>query len=147
MPIIRSDFKPNVFLDPISKEFEFIYLPKITIFIKINGILYPFKIDAYVDSGATRNLFPADILKSLNIKLENNRKKIHYGIGEKEVVSYTHDVEILVDKYRISTEIDFSKDHKPHLLGIDKFFNFFDQVTFNMADRKLELAYHLGNIN
>lgn len=147
MPIIRSDFKPNVFLDPISKEFEFIYLPKITIFIKINGILYSFKIDAYVDSGATRNLFPADILKSLNIKLENNRKKIHYGIGEKEVVSYTHDVEILVDKYRINTEIDFSKDHKPHLLGIDKFFNFFDQVTFNMADRKLELAYHIGDIN
>jgi len=147
MPLIKSDFKPNISVDPVSKEIELVYLPKITIFIKMNGILYPFRIDAYVDSGATRNLFPADSLKYFNIKLENNRKKIHYGIGEIEVISYVHDVEILVNKYKIKTEIDFSNEHKPHLLGIDKFFNFFDLVTFNMADKKLELAYNIGNIN
>lgn len=142
MPVIKRDFVPGVFEDPISKEIEFTFQPKITIFLKINDILYPFKINAYVDSGAVRNLFPADPLKYFNIKLDNGRKRIHYGIGEKEVVSYTHDVQILIDKFRINTDIDFSSQHKPHLLGTDKFFKFFDRVSFNMIEKSLELTYH-----
>ncbi|MBI2594388.1 hypothetical protein HYW39_01695 [Candidatus Curtissbacteria bacterium] len=141
MPIIKRDFVPNVFQDPISKEIESTFQPKVTIFLKINDILYPFKIDAYVDSGAVRNLFPADPLKYFKIKLDNGRKRIHYGIGDKEVISFTHDVQILIGEFRINTEIDFSDEHKPHLLGTDKFFKFFDRVTFNMKNKSLELAY------
>ncbi len=141
MPIIKADFFPQVFVNPVTKEIELVYQPKITIFIKMQGKLYPFKIDAFVDSGAVRNLFPADPLKYFDIKLKNGRKRMHYGIGEKEVTSYTHEVQILIDKFRINTEIDFSDEHKPPLLGVDKFFNFFNQVNFNMADKKLELSY------
>lgn len=141
MSIIKRDFVPGVFQDPVSKKIEFTFQPKITIFLKINDILYPFRIDAYVDSGAVRNLFPADPLKYFNIKLDNGRERIHYGIGDKEVISFTHDVQILVGEFRINTEIDFSNKHKPHLLGTDKFFKFFDRVTFNMKNKSLELAY------
>lgn len=133
MPVIKRDFVPGVFQDPVTNEIELVFQPKVTIFIKI---------DAYVDSGAVRNLFPADPLKYFNIKLDNGRKRIHYGIGEKEVVSYTHDVQILIDKFRINTEIDFSIQHKPHLLGTDRFFKFFDRVSFNMTEKSLELTYH-----
>ncbi len=142
MSVIKRNFVPGVFQKPVSKEIELVFQPKVIIFIKINDILYPFKIDAYVDSGAVRNLFPADSLKYFDIKLNNGRRRIHFGIGDKEVVSYTHDVQILIDNYRINTEIDFSTDHKPHLLGTDKFFKFFDRVSFNMAERVLELTYH-----
>lgn len=142
MPVIKREFIPNAYQDPLTGEIEFIFQPKITIFIKINGLLYPFKIDAYVDSGAVRNLFPADPLKYFNIKLDNGRKREHYGIGGKSVLSFTHDVQILVDKFTINTEIDFSSEHKPPLLGTDKFFNYFNNINFNISDKLLELSYH-----
>lgn len=145
MAVIKLAFTPQLYTNPFTKEIDLIYVPKVTIFIKVNSILYPFKIDAHVDSGATRNLFPADPLKSLGIKLENKRKRTHYGIGGKEVISYTHDVEVLIDRYKFITEIDFSAEHRPPLLGVEGFFAFFDSVHFNMFDKELELKYPLRN--
>lgn len=145
MPIIKAPFKPQVGYNPFTKAVEIVLQPKIPIFMKINGMLYPFKIEPHVDSGATRNLFPADPLDSLGIKLENKRKRIHFGIGGHEVISYTHDVEILIDNYKFMTEIDFSRKHKPPLLGVESFFAFFDYVNFNMFERQLELKYPLRN--
>lgn len=104
--------------------------------------MYPFSISAHLDSGATRNLFPSDLLESLNIELENNRKQIHYGIGGKELISYSHKVEILVGNFRLSTEIDFSNEHKPALLGVEGFFNFFDFIRFNSIEKRTELTYN-----
>lgn len=141
MPIIKEEFKPQFYIDPVTKKPDLTYVPKVTIFIKVQGQLYPFKIDAFVDSGATRNLFPAELLKLLNIKLENGRRKKHIGIGDIELTSYTHEAEILISGYSFKTEIDFSKDHKPPLLGIEKFFDYFDQVNFNMERSQLELSY------
>jgi hypothetical protein len=141
MPLITEPFKPLWYVDKVTKQFELSYLPKITIFVKVSGQLYPFKIEAFVDSGAVRNLFPADILDPLNIQLESGKKKFHYGIGEIEVLSYIHKAEILVGGRTIQTEIDFSRDHKPPLLGIKQFFDFFDSVNFNMERSQLELHY------
>ena len=145
MPIVKYPFKPQMVLDQSTKKLEeIVWQPKIPIFIKINDMLYPYKIEPHVDSGATRNLFPADPLETLGIKLENSRKRTHIGIGGYELVSYTHEVVILVDKYSFVTEIDFSRNHKPPLLGVECFFKFFDYVHFDMNNHQLELKYSLG---
>lgn len=145
MAVVRYSFKPQVGLNPITKIIEIIFQPKIPIFLRVNSLLYPFRIEPHVDSGATRNLFPADPLDSLGIELENNRKRKHFGIGGHEVVSYTHEVEILIDNYSFTTEIDFSRDHKFPLLGVEGFFKFFDSIHFNMNNKQLELYYRLKN--
>jgi hypothetical protein len=143
MPLIKYPFQPQLEYDPLTKKATGIILqPKIPIFIKVNGILHIFKIEPHVDSGATRNLFPADPLDSLGIKLENSRKRVHIGIGEHQLVSYTHEVEIVIDKfYSFTTEIDFSRDQRAPLLGVESFFRFFDQVNFNMERSQLEISY------
>lgn len=142
MPVIKSDFTLAIDYNEKLQEIDgFIYQPKIKVSLVINGKLYPFKLEPYVDSGATRNLFPADILDTLGITLENQHEKEHVGIGGKVVKSYTHEVDMLVQDYQIKTEIDFSRDHKPPLLGMEKFFSFFEEVSFNMTEKRLELTY------
>lgn len=147
MAVAKYPFQPQLEYDPLVKKITGVVLqPKIPIFLKINGVLYPFKIEPHVDSGATRNLFPADPLDSLGITLENNYKRKHIGIGGHEVTSYTHEVEILVGtNYNFVTEIDFSRDHKPPLLGVEGFFRFFEAVNFDMLNKQLELKYRLKN--
>ncbi len=145
MAIVKYPFRPQIGQNPYTKEIELILQPKIPIFLKINSFLYPFKIEPHVDSGATRNLFPADPLAYLGIALENKRKRKHFGIGGHEVISYTHEVEILIDNYSFITEIDFSRDHKPPLLGVEGFFRFFDSVKFDMTNNQMEFTYRLKN--
>jgi hypothetical protein len=106
-----------------------VLLDALSMFVKVQGALYPYKMEAFVDSGATRNLFPADILTDLHIPVGSGQKKIHPGIGGIDVMSYTHRAEILIGGFRVDTEIDFGLDHKPPLLGMEKFFDFFDAVT------------------
>jgi hypothetical protein len=141
MPVITEAFFPQYYVNPVTGRFELTYQPRISIFLKIKGLLYPFKIQPFVDSGATRNLFPADPFEILHIPLDNGQKRIHYGIGDAEVLSYTHDVDILIGDLCIRTEIDFSAKHKAPLLGIEKFFEFFDHVNFNMERGQIELRY------
>jgi hypothetical protein len=147
MPLIKYPFQPQLEYDPFTRKATGIILqPKIPIFIKVNGILHIFKIEPHVDSGATRNLFPVDPLDALGITLENNRKRRHIGIGEHELVSYTHEVEIIVGEfYRFTTEIDFSREQRAPLLGVESFFRFFAAVNFNMERSQLELTYHTKN--
>jgi hypothetical protein len=66
---------------------------------------------------------------------------MHHGIGGIDVTAYTHGAEILIGGFRIKTAIDFGLDHKPPPLGMAKFFDFFDAVTFNMERSQLELRY------
>jgi hypothetical protein len=141
MPVITERFQTLPYLDKVTNRVVWIHQPIVIILVKVAGQLYPYTIDAFVDFGATRNLFPADVLSYLHIPLDNGQKKIHYGIGSMNVVSYTYNVDILIGGQTIRTEIDFSSDHKPALLGIDSFFEFFDSVNFNMERSQLELRY------
>jgi hypothetical protein len=141
MPVITERFQMLPYYDKVTNRFAWIHQPKVTILVKVAGQLYPYTIDAFVDSGATRNLFPADVLSYLHIPVDNGQKKVHHGIGGINVVSYTHKADILLGGYTIPTEIDFSSHHKPALLGMDKFFEFFDSVNFNMERSQLELRY------
>jgi hypothetical protein len=141
MPVITKRFQTLPYYDKVTNRVMWIHQPKVTILVKVAGQLYPYTIDAFVDSGATRNLFPADILTYLHIPVENGKKKIHHGIGGINVMSYTHTAAILIGGVTIPTEIDFSRDHKPALLGIDKFFEFFASINFNMERSQLELSY------
>ena len=141
MPVFTEPFQLLPIYDEGTKTFGWIHQPKVTIMVKAHGQLYPYIIEAFADSGATRNLFPADILTYLHIPVDNGRKKMHHGIGGVNVMSYTHTADILIGGITIPTEIDFGLNHKPALLGIDKFFEFFDSVNFNMERSQLELRY------
>jgi hypothetical protein len=76
MPVITERFQTLPIYDKGTNSFALIHQPKVTIFIKVHGQLYPYTIEAFVDSGATRNLFPADVLTSLQIPVDNGQKKI-----------------------------------------------------------------------
>lgn len=142
MPVIKAEFQLFPEINPETKKLEeVIYIPKVDISITVQGKLYPFKISAYVDSGATRNLFPSRFLEKLSIPLDNGRKRKHVGIGGINVDSYIHEADIIIGNYTFTTEIDFSAEHKPPLLGMEKFFNYFEQVNFNMGMKQLELTY------
>lgn len=144
MSVLKYPFKPQIEYNPrTNKTIGVVYQPKIPIFIKLNNVLYIFKLEPHVDSGAVRNLFPADPLKSMGIKLENGWVREHLGIGGRIVKSYTHEAVILIGNYSFITEIDFSNEHKPPLLGVEGFFKFFDYVNFNMKDLQIELKYTL----
>jgi hypothetical protein len=75
MPVITERFQTLPIYDKGTKSFAWIHQPKVTIFLKLHGQLYPYTIEAFVDSGATRNLFPADVLTYLQIPVDNGQKK------------------------------------------------------------------------
>jgi hypothetical protein len=91
MPVITEPFQTLPVYDKATNRYAWIHQPKVTILVKVHGQLYPYTIEAFVDSSATRNLFPADVLTYLHIPVDNGQKKIHYGIGGITVVSYTHE--------------------------------------------------------
>jgi hypothetical protein len=75
MPVITEPFQTLPIYDKGADTFAWIHQPKVTILVKVHGQLYPFTIEAFVDSGATRNLFPADVLSYFNIPVANGQKK------------------------------------------------------------------------
>jgi hypothetical protein len=75
MSVITEPFQLLPIYDDRTKTFGWIHQPKVTIMVKARGQLYPYIIEAFVDSGATRNLFPADILTYLHIPVDNGMKK------------------------------------------------------------------------
>ena len=78
---------------------SWIHQPKATILVKVHRQLYPYTIEAFVDSGATRNLFPADVLTYLHIPVDNGQKKIHYGIGGVNVMKPSQNSLFKADTY------------------------------------------------
>jgi hypothetical protein len=75
MPVITERFQTFPYYDKVTNRVAWIHQPKVTILVKVAGQLYPYTIDAFVDSAATRNLFPADILTYFHIPLDNGKKK------------------------------------------------------------------------
>jgi hypothetical protein len=75
MPVITERFQTLPIYDKGTNSFAWIHQPKVTILVKALGLLYPYTVEAFVDSGATRNLFPADVLSYLHIPVDNGQKK------------------------------------------------------------------------
>ncbi len=99
-------------------------------------------INALVDSGADRNLFPAVIGElMLGIKIEKGKKIIHSGIGGIKIEAFVHPVKIYLKGCCFTTEVDFSYHQEIPILGRSGFFRHFQKVIFKEIKKELILVY------
>lgn len=104
-----------------------------------NLIKYPIK--CLIDSGAGRNLFPAELGILLGIDIESGVPIVHQGIGKDTLKAYTHNISLFVGIFSFDTEVDFSYEHSFPLLGRYGFFEYFRKVMFNEEEKMVELQY------
>jgi hypothetical protein len=98
-------------------------------------------LNAVVDSGADRNLFPLRLGKLLGISFKKIKPKIIYGIGGMQVKAYTSPVNIWIEGNKYSTSADFCDGQHEILLGRQGFFNLFKSIKFVEAGRYLEIEF------
>lgn len=92
-----------------------------------------------VDSGAERNLFPADLGEILSMKVRKGKSIDILGIGGVQIKGYTHKIRLYVGTVSFSTEADFSYQQQVPLLGRTGFFNLFKRVVFDENKKILDL--------
>lgn len=97
-------------------------------------------IQAIVDSGADRNVFPAVIAENVGLKVKKGKKRPTIGVGGKRFDCYSHEFYIHINGVKIKAEIDFHYEpQQTPILGRKGFFNHFKTVTFNEKDRTVTL--------
>lgn len=95
---------------------------------------------ALVDSGAERNLFPAELGELIGIKIKMGKLASIFGIGQHEIEGYTHVVNLSLGRItNFNTEVDFSFEQNVPLLGRNGFFDFFRSVSFRERRKIIEL--------
>lgn len=95
-------------------------------------------IDALVDSGSDRNLFPKQLGNILGINFKKKKPTKIFGIGGVEILAYSSDINIWINGIKYITETDFSDQQQTPLLGRLGFFNLFKEVIF---DEKIGSLY------
>lgn len=95
-------------------------------------------IDAMVDSGSDRNLFPKQWGDIIGINFKKIKSVKIGGIGGVEITAYSSKVNIWVNGKKYLTDADFSPQQQTPLLGRVGFFNLFKQVAF---DEKIGCVY------
>jgi hypothetical protein len=138
MPIVCPYiFQPKV--HPKSgKRTKGIFVPIVPVRISYGHQLFSNPINALLDSGSERNLFPAFFAERLNIKVKKGQIQPTRGIGTIVVTAYTHNIKIYIQTMSFETHIDFSYEIDYPLLGRDGFFNKFKKITFNGKCIELE---------
>jgi len=133
-------YYPYPQIDPKTGKTSDIFRPTIPIKIsfknKITGSL-----QALVDSGSDRNLFPAEIGEILGIPIKKSVPRSVFGIGKAKIVVYTHKVALHFEKCLFEVEIDFSYAQKIPLLGRIGFFDQFKRILFK--ERKKEICFKI----
>lgn len=97
---------------------------------------------ALLDSGAGKNLFPAELGELLGMKIKKGKTTSILGIGDIEIKGFTHRIKIFVGTASFETEADFSYEQRVPLLGRNGFFNHFERVIFREDARTIELIRH-----
>lgn len=95
-------------------------------------------VDALVDSGSDRNLFPKQWGDILGINFKKIKQKEIFGIGKKSIIAYPSKINIWVNKKKYETEADFTPEEQTPILGRLGFFNLFKEVAF---DEKIGCVY------
>lgn len=114
------------------------FRPVIEIGISHKGLIIPV-IEALVDSGSDKNLFPAWIGERLGVNFNERNYKFIYGIGGIEIKAFTQKVKLHLVKYTFETEVDFSYEQNIAILGRDGFFNLFKSIKFREKERFLDI--------
>lgn len=133
---------------PFTKSGQFT-LPLISVILKneIDGIQMGYI--AMVDSGASFNVFHADVADALGINLDHIKDKVMFrGVGGKgkDFVGKTYIIKLMVmqrgESHEFDTPVvfsnDISKDGYP-LLGMTGFFNNFLSICFDDRSKKIIL--------
>lgn len=87
-------------------------------------------VNALVDSGSDRNLFPKSWGDILGINFRKVRPVKIIGIGKNEIIAYPSNINIWIDNRKYETEADFSPQQYTPLLGRQGFFNLFQEIIF-----------------
>lgn len=95
---------------------------------------------ALIDSGAGRNLFPAELGELVGISIRKGKAVDIRGIGDVEIKGFTHKIKIYIGTTGFHTEADFSCEQQVPLLGRDGFFHFFRSVTFQENEKVVKLT-------
>lgn len=87
-------------------------------------------VNALVDSGSDRNLFPIQWGQILGIPFRKIKPVHISGIGNSTVTAFPYKVNIWVNNKKYETDADFSPQQKTPLLGRSGFFNLFEEIIF-----------------
>lgn len=117
---------------------EGIFRPVLEVALSDNGLISN-PIRALVDSGSDKNLFPALVAESLNIKLDKLNSKTLMGIGGVRIKAYTAKINLHLYKFSFRTNIDFSYEQRIPILGRNGFFNLFKSIKFKEEEKFLDI--------
>jgi hypothetical protein len=134
----KVTYHPYIGIDPRTGKQTEIFRPTIPVVIVYKNKA-TFDFQALIDSGSDRNLFPAGFGEAIGIDIKNGNKHPIRGIGDYDIMAYTHKVKILAAGKTFEAEIDFSYEQKSPLLGRLGFFNFFKEICFN--EKALEITF------
>ena len=139
MASLGFSYLPRPIINPKTNQREEIFTPYVPIMLSTShGNPTPL-IDALVDSGSDRNLFPMQLADLLGISFKKIKPKIIHGIGGIAIKAYSSKINIWVNNEKYATEADFSLEQQTLLLGRQGFFNLFKKVTFDEKGRFLYL--------
>ena len=137
MSRLKFPYLPRPVINQKSGKRAEIFTPFVPVMVSINHRNPTPPMDALVDSGSDRNLFPLQLGVLLGINFKKIRPKIIYGIGNIKVKAFTSKINIWLDNTKYSSEADFSLEQQVLLLGRHGFFNLFRKVTFDERARFL----------
>lgn len=114
-----------------------VFRPTVPIVVSYKGVL-SWEVQALVDSGSDRNLFPAKLGELVNIDIRKGNVRPIEGIGNSSIRAYTHRIKIYIASYNFETEADFAYEQQSLLLGREGFFNFFKKIEFKEKEKSVE---------
>lgn len=117
---------------------SYIYRPILLTRIKSGRNITPFDFEAILDSGADRNLFPAEAYRIIGNNVESGRKVEIGGLGD-PVTSYEHQVTLVFHRRTLRTKVCFANIIKNPILGRADFFTHFSEIKFKEQDKKFFL--------
>jgi hypothetical protein len=132
----KITYHPYIYEDPQTNKQVEVFCPTIPVILAYKTKT-SWDFQALVDSGSDRNLFPAEMAEYLDIDIKSGEPRPVRGIGDHDIVAYTHKLKILAAGKTFDTEIDFSYEQKALLLGRQGFFNFFREVCFNEKEHEI----------
>ena len=136
---ITISYLPEPIIDPKTKEIiGKVERPKIPIYISV-GRKRSHLFHALINSGADKNLLPAEIGELVGININSGKRDYVYGIGNSKITIYEHIVSLHIARLSFKVPIDFSYEHKLPLLGRQGFFDLFKKVSFNEHKRQVEI--------
>lgn len=96
-------------------------------------------VNALVDSGSDRNLFPKPWGDILGINFKKIKQVKITGIGNSIITAYPSPVNLWINNKKYVTEADFSPVQQTPLLGRSGFFSLFKEVIFDENKQYLHI--------